>query len=57
MKLFVLNQKNNTLALVVPKKIHQALGWVKGDLMDISIGKDRSVVIRKKEEQQKEQKV
>lgn len=55
MKLYIINKEHNSLAVTLPKRLVEALGWVRGDELEATLGKDRSIVLRKMEEQPKEQ--
>lgn len=50
MKLFRTNKDTESLAVTIPKKLYVCLGWQKGDKVEATLGKDRSIVIRKVED-------
>lgn len=57
MKIYIINKEHNSLAVTLPKRLLTALNWCKGDELEAMLGKDRSIILRKKEEQPKQEQV
>lgn len=47
MKLYIINKTHHSIAITLPKKLLEALNWVKGDRLEATLGKDRSIVLKK----------
>lgn len=47
MKLFKLN-KDGVVAVVIPKKLCEALGLQPGVKVDVTLGRDRTIIIKEK---------
>lgn len=55
MKLFIINKEHNSLAVTLPKRLLEAMSWKRGDELEAMLGKDKAIVLRKKEEQPKQE--